>query len=93
MALVGSSVALIESILAQTFRVKVFGEYRGGPAYYMSRGMKNKKVGKVFGMAYAIVTVIGVAFLMSSVQAYTLHMDLKMQLEVRTSFLELPWQR
>ena len=72
LALVGSSVALIESILAQTFRVKVFGEYRGGPAYYMSRGMKNKKVGKVFGMAYAIVTVIGVAFLMSSVQAYNI---------------------
>ena len=72
LALVGSSVALIEAILAQTFRVKVFGEYRGGPAYYMSRGMKNKKVGKVFGMAYAIVTVIGVAFLMSSVQAYNI---------------------
>ena len=28
LALVGSSVALIEAILAQTFRVKVFGEYR-----------------------------------------------------------------
>lgn len=72
LALVGASVALIEAILAQTFRVKVLGEYRGGPAYYMSRGMKNKKVGKVFGMAYAIVTVIGVAFLMSGVQAYNI---------------------
>ena len=63
LALVGASVALIEAILAQTFRVKVLGEYRGGPAYYMSRGMKNKKVGKIFGMAYAVVTVIGVDFM------------------------------
>ncbi len=72
LALVGSSVALIEAILAQTYRVKVLGEYRGGPAYYMSKGMRNKSVGKCFGILYAIVTVIGVAFLMSGVQAYNI---------------------
>lgn len=72
LALVGSSVALIEAILAQSYRVKVLGEYRGGPAYYMLKGMKNKTVGKVFGTLYAVITVIGVAFLMSCVQSYNI---------------------
>ena len=56
--------------------------------------MKNKKVGKVFGMAYAIVTVIGVAFLMSSVQAYNIAHGFEDAVwRFVHHFLELPWQR
>mgnify|MGYP004458543541 CR=1 FL=1 len=72
LALVGSAVAMVEAILAQTYRVKELGEYRGGPAYYMSKGIKNKTLGKIMGGVYAVVTVIGVAFLMSGVQSYNI---------------------
>ena len=72
LALVGSAVAMIEAILAQTYRVKELGEYRGGPAYYMSKGIKCKALGNVLGGLYAVVTVIGVAFLMSGVQSYNI---------------------
>lgn len=72
LALVGSAVAMIEAILAQTYRVKELGEYRGGPAYYMSKGIRHKTFGKILGCLYAVVTVIGVAFLMSGVQSYNI---------------------
>lgn len=72
LAIVGSPIAMIEGILAQTYKVEVNGEYRGGPAYYMSKGFKNKKIGHVFAMFYAIVGVIAVTFLMPGVQTYNI---------------------
>ena len=72
LALVGATVALIEAILAQTFRVIVNGEYRGGPAYYMEKGMKNKKVGRIFAIVYAVVTLVSIVLLMPGVQSYNI---------------------
>ena len=42
LAFFGTAVAQTESTLAQTYKKVVHGEYRGGPAYYMERGIKNK---------------------------------------------------
>ncbi|MEG1383715.1 MAG: alanine/glycine:cation symporter family protein [Oscillospiraceae bacterium] len=70
LAIFGSGVALIEAILAQTFRVMSNGEYRGGPAYYMEKGMKNKKIGRIFAIVYAAVTFISMTLLMPGVQAH-----------------------
>ena len=72
LAIFGSSISMIEGILAQTYKVEVNGEFKGGPAYYMEKGMKNAKLGKAFAVAYAVITVIGVTFLMPSVQTYNI---------------------
>ncbi len=72
LALFGSTVALVEGTLAQTYRITIRGEYRGGPAYYMERGMKNKTVGRIFAILYAIITVISIVFLMPSAQSYNI---------------------
>lgn len=65
-ALVGMATAFFEATLAQIFKVRVDdGTFRGGPAYYISRGMKNKALAAVF----AVITVVTCAFVITSVQA------------------------
>ncbi len=72
LAIFGSPIAMIEGIMAQTYKVEVNGEYRGGPAYYMDKGFKNKKLGHTFALFYAVVGVIAVTFLMPGVQTYNI---------------------
>ncbi|WP_019132930.1 alanine/glycine:cation symporter family protein [Peptoniphilus obesi] len=72
LALVGSPIAMIEGIMSQAYKKEVRGEYRGGPAYYMEKGFKNKKVGNVFAKFYAVVGVFAVTLLMPGVQTYNI---------------------
>jgi len=54
-ALVGMGTAFFEATLAQIFKVKHSdGSFRGGPAYYMKRGMKNRVLANIF----AVITVV-----------------------------------
>ena len=72
LAIFGSPIAMIEGIMAQTYKIEVHGEYRGGPAYYMEKGFKNKKIGRVFALFYAGVGVFAVTLLMPGVQTYNI---------------------
>ena len=48
-ALVGMATAFFEATLAQMFKVRhTDGSFRGGPAYYMARGMRSRALGVVF---------------------------------------------
>lgn len=54
-ALVGMATAYSESALAQLYKVKDDkGQYRGGPAFYISRGLKAPWAGSVFSIALII---------------------------------------
>ena len=65
-ALVGMSTAFFEATLAQIFKVRsADGTFRGGPAYYIARGMKNKVLASIF----AVITVVTCAFVITSVQS------------------------
>ncbi len=70
-ALLGSATSFIESTLAQVYKIpdKEDG-YRGGPAYYMEKGLKNRKLGIAF--AIAITFTYGLVF--SSVQSNTIRL-------------------
>ena len=72
LAIFGSPIAMIEGIMAQTYKVEVNGEYRGGPSYYIDKGFKNKKVGRILALFYSVVGVIAAAFLMPGVQTYNI---------------------
>ncbi|MDO5410894.1 MAG: alanine/glycine:cation symporter family protein [Lachnospiraceae bacterium] len=72
LAVFGCTVAGIEGILAQTYKEEINGEFRGGPAFYMRKGIKNPALGKTMAALYAIVIVIGIVFLMSPVQSYNI---------------------
>ena len=68
-AFLGASSAFIESTLAQIYKRNEKGQYRGGPAYYIERGMKNTKVGKVYAVVFAVSTIVATGLLLPSVQS------------------------
>ena len=44
-----------EAILAVKYRVKDYeGKMAGGPMYYLERGLKNKRIGKILGVMFAL---------------------------------------
>ena len=67
-AFVGGASSFVESTLAQIYKVKDRDGYRGGPAYYMEKGLKNRKLGIVF--AVIITFCFGLVF--NSVQSNTI---------------------
>ncbi|MGJ9404068.1 alanine/glycine:cation symporter family protein [Arthrobacter sp. KK5.5] len=73
-AFLGASTSFIESTLGQIYKTRdpLTGEYRGGPAYYLSRAMAHTKGApffKVYGYVFAAVTVLACGVLMPGVQA------------------------
>jgi AGCS family alanine or glycine:cation symporter len=68
-ALLGMATAFAESTLGQAYKVKdANGEYRGGPAYYIQKGLGNKAL----AMAFSICLFFGYGFVFSTVQANTI---------------------
>lgn len=67
-ALFGAATVFIESTLSQIYKVKVGGEYRGGPAYYIEKGTGLKW----YGIIFALSLIVGVALFDSGLQANTI---------------------
>lgn len=53
-ALVGGATSFVESTLAQLWKVRDGHSYRGGPAYYMTRGLRAPWLAAIFGVAITI---------------------------------------
>jgi len=64
-AFLGAGSAYIESALSQVWKEEVHGEYRGGPAYYMEKGLKSRPL----GIAFAILTVFGCGLALPGIQS------------------------
>lgn len=64
-AFLGASTAFIEATLAQIYKEKHLGEYRGGPAFYIERGLGVKW----FGILFAVVSVVSAGMFLPGVQA------------------------
>jgi AGCS family alanine or glycine:cation symporter len=65
-ALVGMATSVIETTLAQVFKTdNDDGTYRGGPAYYIEKGLKSRWLGIVF----AICLIISFGFAFTALQA------------------------
>jgi len=64
-AFLGAGSAYIESALAQVWKEEIHGEYRGGPAYYMEKGLRSKKL----GFAFAILTILSCGALLPGIQS------------------------
>jgi AGCS family alanine or glycine:cation symporter len=64
-ALVGMATIMAEAILAQVFRVdNGDGTYRGGPAYYIEKGLGQKWM----SMLFSVCIIISMAFIFNAVQ-------------------------
>jgi len=65
-ALVGMATGFAESTLGQLYKEKdQKGNFRGGPAYYMSKGLKSKPL----AITFSLCLFFGYGFVFSSVQA------------------------
>ncbi len=73
-AFLGASTSFVECTLGQIYKTRdrLTGEYRGGPAYYLSRAMAHTRAAslfKVYGIVFAAVTVLACGLLLPSVQS------------------------
>src|SRR3954447_18549484 len=62
---IGATSAYVESTLAQIYKEEQDGEYRGGPAFYIEKGLG----WKWFAVVFAVATLVAMAFLMPSIQS------------------------
>ena len=64
-AFLGASSAFVESTLGQIYKTKIDGQYRGGPAFYMEKGLKSRSL----GIFFALITIVATGFLLPGTQA------------------------
>lgn len=64
-AFIGSATAFAEATLGQVYKIQIDGEYRGGPAYYIEKGLGIKWYGTVF----AVVAIVSCSFFLPGLQA------------------------
>lgn len=64
-AFIGAATAYVESTLAQIYKEEKDTEYRGGPAYYIEKGMGQKW----FAVIFAVAALIAMLILMPGVQS------------------------
>lgn len=67
-ALLGSASAFIESTLAQLYKVKGPNSFKGGPAYYIQKGLGKRW----WAIIFAILITLTFGFAFNSVQANTI---------------------
>ncbi|WP_245153836.1 alanine/glycine:cation symporter family protein [Jeotgalibacillus proteolyticus] len=72
-ALVGAASGFVESTLAQVYKIKDKDGFRGGPAYYMEKGLNARWMGIIF----AIIISITFGLVFNSVQSNTISFALE----------------
>jgi AGCS family alanine or glycine:cation symporter len=74
MAVIGGASAFVESTLAQIYKTKKEGQFRGGPSYYMERALGRRWLGVLFSVLLIICFAYGFnglqSFNMSSALEY-----------------------
>lgn len=64
-AFFGSATAFIEATLGQIYKVEINGEYVGGPAYYIEKGLGKKW----YAVLFAVVTILSCVLFLPGVQS------------------------
>lgn len=72
-AFLGAASAFIESTLGQIYKVVKDGEYRGGPAFYIEKGIGSKWYAALF----AFVTVLSMSIFLPGVQSNSISASMK----------------
>lgn len=66
-AVIGGASAFVESTLAQIYKVKDGNAFRGGPAYYMEKGLNKRWLGVVF----SVLITVSFGLIFNAVQSNT----------------------
>ncbi|SDI32490.1 alanine/glycine:cation symporter family protein [Alteribacillus bidgolensis] len=83
MAFLGSATAFIESSLAQIYKSKQNGEYRGGPPYYIEKGLGLKKI----AIVYALIAIIAKGFGLMNIQSNTIAVSMEKAFGINPMFM------
>lgn len=67
-ALIGAATGFVESTLAQIYKVRDKDGFRGGPAYYMEKGLRSRGMGILF----AILMILCFGLIFNGVQTHTI---------------------
>lgn len=77
MALIGGASAFVESTLAQIYKVRENGQFRGGPSYYMERALGKRWVGVLF----SVLLIICFAYGFNGLQSFNISSALEYYIE------------
>lgn len=77
MALIGGASAFIESTLAQIYKVRQDGQFRGSPSYYMEKALGKRWMGVLF----SVLLIICFAYGFNGLQAYNMSSALEYYIE------------
>ena len=81
-AFLGSASAFIEATLGQIYKQVNKGEYRGGPAYYIEKGLGIKWYAALF----AVATVLSTALFLPGVQSNSIALSMQNAFDIPVSY-------
>ncbi|WP_133556763.1 alanine/glycine:cation symporter family protein [Algoriphagus boseongensis] len=84
-AFLGSASAYIEATLGQIYKEVQDGQYRGGPAFYIEKGLGVKW----YAVLFALVTMLSMSFLLPGVQSNSIALSMSTAFEVPTEITGL----
>jgi len=77
-AFLGAGSAYAEAALAQLFKVEVDGQYRGGPAYYIEKGLG----WKWYAVIFALCTIVGTGICLPGIQSNSIGVALEQAFQI-----------
>ncbi|MEN2282592.1 alanine/glycine:cation symporter family protein [Algoriphagus sp. SE2] len=77
-AFLGAASAFVESTLGQIYKEVDHGEYRGGPAYYIEKGLGIKW----YAILFAFATILATALFMPGVQSNSIALSVENAFEI-----------
>ena len=77
-AFFGAGSAFVEATLAQIYKENHHGQFRGGPAYYIEKGLRSP----LFGSLFAIISAIACGFFMPPVQCNGIAMSMSRTFDI-----------
>ncbi|WP_210366818.1 alanine/glycine:cation symporter family protein [Bacillus sp. REN3] len=84
-AFIGAGSAFVESTLAQIYKVRQGGLYRGGPAYYIEKGLGIRW----FAIAFAIAALLAMSLLMPGIQSNSIALGIENAFGISKTFTGL----
>lgn len=81
-AFLGSASAFVEAMLGQVYKQKDGTEFRGGPAYYIEKGLGVKW----YAVLFAVLTIISAGLLLPGVQSNAIASSIHNAFEIPTSY-------
>lgn len=77
-AFFGMSTIFVEAVLAQKYRSRINGELVGGPAYYISKGLKKTGLfAKILAGFFSVAIVLALGFMGNAVQSNSIAFGIK----------------